>query len=166
MALKKDYGFLDTEHGVTPYVLPPIACGWYEHTGQFGEKTVYQFRRMPRAGKYTGKYGLWLKDKDAGMVLIGFIGDVGHLTGMLLPVEETTIYRAKFDAFKMFKDSIWVPCRSVWSMTTSDDRLYTAWNLTKRACSWCGRELLDATRLCHDKPMCIPGGIKKGKVQS
>lgn len=145
MPLKKDYSFLDTEHGVEPYVLPPIPCGWYEHTGPYGDKTVYQFRRMPRAGKYTGRYGLWLKDKDAGMVLIGVVrkaekpGDPDELW------QEGKTYEKQFRQF--------LP------LTTGSGIV-----LTKRTCSWCGRELLDGTRLCHDKPMCTPGGVKKGKV--
>lgn len=138
MALKNDYSLIDREHGETPYVLPPFPCGWYEHTGQYGEKTVYQFRRMPRAGKYTGKYGLWLKDPDAGMVLIGVV-IIGRLQ------QEGATYSRQYDAFRGSHGS---------------GKLI----LTKRACSWCGRQLLDDTRLCHDKPMCTPGGIKKGKV--
>lgn len=149
--MKNDYSFLDTEHGVEPYVLPPIACGWYEHTGPYGDKTVYQFRRMPRAGKYTGRYGLWLKDKDAGMILIGVVKD------RLEP--EGTTYKGQFDQFFRAALGHGISQSGTGFILVSSPALV----LTKRACSWCGRELLDTTRLCHDKPMCRPGGVKKGK---
>lgn len=145
MPLKNDYSLIDREHGETPYVLPPFPCGWYEHTGQYGEKTVYQFRRMPRAGRYTGKYGLWLKDKDAGMVLIGVV-----VQQKLDPPPGTAMYNRQLSIFSLMQRGEWYEEGTL--------------ELTKRACSWCGRQLLDDTRLCHDKPMCTPGGIKKGKV--
>lgn len=137
MSLKFDYSEITREYGVEPYVLPPFPCGWYEYTDTYGEKYTYQFRRMPRAGKHTGKYGLWLKDADAGMVLIAVVKD-----GVLVPEGRT--YNEQFNAFNLTNRQE--------AYTDVDSELA----LTKRTCSWCGRELLDNTRLCHDTPKCTP----------
>lgn len=142
MPLKNNYGIIDSEHGTTPYVLPPFACGWYEYTGEYGDKTVYQFRRMPRAGKHTGKYGLWLKDPDAGMVLIGVVKPA--MSGGQVLAPEPGAYQPQFLRF-----------RAGFSVYYTDMNEKVL-KLIKRACSWCGRELLDATRLCHDSPKCQP----------
>lgn len=126
--MNNDYGFLDTNHGSTPYVLPPIPCGWYEHTSPYGEKTVFQFRRMPRAGKYTGKYGLWLDHPDAHMVLIGVVEG-----GVLR--EERSVYSK--DYYPLFLDTGRV-------------------KLTQRTCAWCGRKLTLQEEFTHDSSKCQP----------
>jgi hypothetical protein len=142
MGLRNNYSDLGTAVTETPYVLPPFPCGWYEHTGPYGDKTVYQFRRMPRAGKYTGRYGLWLKDPDAGMVLIGVV------IGKSLEPEGLT-YRDKFNDFLM---GCAANALSVVGVVCVNPTLA----ITKRTCSWCGRELSGADRLCHDTPKCPP----------
>ena len=126
--MKNDYAFLDAEYAAAPYVLPPIHCGWYEYTSPYGEVTKYQFRRMPRAGKYTGKYGLWLDHPDAHMVLIGVVEN-GKLR------EEKSVYSRNY--YDWFLDTGRV-------------------KLVEPTCSWCGRKLAAGEDLHHKSPKCTP----------
>jgi len=126
--LQKRYTDLDTME-VPKLVLPPFPCGWYELTGQFGEVIKYQFRYIPRARRHAGRHGLFLKDPDAGMVLIGYV-----VEATLVRDEKAAVY---IDKYLAFKDNLESP----------------ALKLVKRTCAVCGRALNDLA-LVHSADAC------------
>ena len=70
MALKNKYTVL-AGYGPAAFQLPPIACGDYVHTREFGTEEKFYVRRMPRRAKHTGKYGLFYYDPKAHDQLVG-----------------------------------------------------------------------------------------------
>lgn len=108
------------------YVLPVIPCGVYHATDMFGEVTELIFRYIPRAAHHAGKFGVFYKDQDAGMVLIGLYdpqkGDVRRV-GTLYP--------------------------DAWGAWIQEDKV-----LVKKACAWCGRALGLEGRMTHLSKAC------------
>ena len=106
------------------FVLPNIPCGTYTSTNMFGETTKFQFRRMPRAAKHTGKFGLFYYDADAGNVLMGVYDPD---TGLVEKI--TKLYPQVWEA---------------WGVAT----------LEGKACAWCGKKLDDTERKTHKSKAC------------
>ncbi len=53
-----------------PLFLPPFLTGIYCVLDQYMNENKFHFRRMPRAAKYTGRFGLFFYDPDAHWQLI------------------------------------------------------------------------------------------------
>jgi hypothetical protein len=125
--LRNKYSVLSS-YGPEPFKLPPLCCGDYVHTREFGTEVKFYIRRMPRRAKHTGKYGLFVYDPNAHEHLIGvFQGEKGW--ECVLP----GVYKTEFDLF-------FSPLRS-------------GRKLLQRRCAWCGRELTTET-LTHQSGKC------------
>jgi len=129
VALKNTYALLAT-HSPSAFALPPIACGDYTHTREYGTEVKFFVRRMPRRTKHTGKYGLFYYDPGAHEQLIGVYQ--GKEKGW--ECVQSGIYQAEFDLF--FNNA------------------RGGRKLVLPRCAWCGREvtlgfLLHTTGACH-----------------
>lgn len=108
-----------------------IQCGHYKYTSEFGESTELQFRRMPRARNFTGQFGVFAKDPDAGHVLCGVLTKDGE------GFECVTSTYAHY--FSMWQDIL---------MTRPGKWKY---ELIKPQCAWCGREASVVGEFIHEK---------------
>jgi hypothetical protein len=130
--MKNSYEALDELGYPKPaaFVFPPIPCGHYTATLRTGEEVHFKFRRMPRVQNHTGRFGVFLKDPDAGDVLISLMYPGG-------------------DGFEGVKSQY--PAQLlVWMDIFRNKVPYTT---TKTQCSWCGRDLTGAMieGKIHDK---------------
>jgi len=123
--MRNNYSILD-EKSISgepePFRIPPpsVECGDYITTGIFGESYSFAIRRMPRRARYTGCYGLFYDDPDAGDTLIA-----------VLRGEEFETISPTFD----FTYS---------NFTGPKEKVL----LVKRCC-WCGRKLEDGEDKIH-----------------
>lgn len=112
------------------FTFPPIPCGHYTATLRTGEEVHFKFRRMPRAQRHTGRFGVFLKDPDAGDVLISLMSPEG-------------------DGFEDVKSQY--PAQLlVWVDIFRNKVPYV---MTKTQCAWCSRNL-EGARIegkIHDK---------------
>lgn len=99
-----------------PFFLPAVPCGKYRVQAISGAEYVFTFRRIPRAAKHTGKFGLFWKSPDEGTVLIGLYD---HVTGKITRSDKIHEHDGPF---KLFSAELREPAE--WS------------------CAWCGRKVL------------------------
>ena len=62
---------LDEIFAHVDFKLPNIPCGVYRHVNNFGEEVWMNFRFIPRAREHRGRFAVFVKDPDAGDVVIG-----------------------------------------------------------------------------------------------
>ena len=60
------------------FVLPKLKCGVYRYESMYGEETWLNFRYVPRAAKYRGRFVVFVKDPDAGDVAMGLYNPKTH----------------------------------------------------------------------------------------
>ena len=101
-----NYSHLDTINTPSKFRLPPIPTGMYEVTDDFDCTHDYHFRRMPRARKYTGRFGLWYHHPDAHWILVGWVSDQGHFQR---PVELLNEYERFLSLFLLGKRTLIEP---------------------------------------------------------
>lgn len=100
--------------------IPEIQCGDYVATGLFGEEYKFAVRRMPRRARYTGSYGLFYDDPDAGDILIAVLRD--ETFECTAPMHNLTLQNF-----------------------TGPKKL----ELIAARCCWCGRKLLEGQTKIH-----------------
>ncbi len=126
--MTNDYSHLDT-FTVVPFILPPIACGEYSVTDDFGDAHKFHFRRMPRARRHTGRYGVFYHDADAHWQLVGWVNDEGQFV------------------YPEWQDKRWFPRLGLFLLQKK--------KLEIQRCCWCGRMLTkDDGELIHAKEVC------------
>lgn len=111
--MKNDYGYLDNLLTAVAFRRPPIKVGEYTVLDDFGDRHRYHFRRMPRARRYTGRYGLFYHHPDAHWLLVGYVDDGGNFQR---PVDLLKEYESFLNLFLRSKRT-----------------------LDLQRCAWCGR---------------------------
>lgn len=124
--MKNDYSILDDLKTV-PFILPIVACGEYSVKDDFDTLHKFAFRRMPRARRYTGRYGLFYHDPDAHWVLVGVVID-GQFQ---LPVELPKEMHRRLSLFLLGRQTLVV-----------------------QRCAWCGREMERGNNFVHASETC------------
>jgi hypothetical protein len=124
--MTNDYTLLDTFSSV-PFTLPPLPTGEYIVTDAFNTTHKFHFRRMPRARRYTGRFGLFFYDPDSHWTLVGVVGADNSFE---FPVEQPNDLKPRLELFLR-------GCRE----------------LVLPRCAWCGRKL-DGEDVIHSKSVC------------
>ncbi len=122
------YAHLDELFPLVKFKEPPIPCGLYTVKDDFDTEHKYHFRRMPRARKYTGRFGLWYHHPDAHWLLVGWVNDENQFQR---PVDISKEYERFLDLFLLSKRT-----------------------LTSQRCAWCGRTMPIDHPTVHGKEVC------------
>jgi|SRR5262245_28047420 len=73
--MRNNYALLNELSPTIPFREPPILCGMYTVWDEFKIAHQYHFRRMPRAIRYTGRYGVFYHHPDIHWMLVGWVDD-------------------------------------------------------------------------------------------
>jgi hypothetical protein len=126
--MQGNYSHLDEILTAVKFKLPPIPTGMYEVIDDFDTKHSYHFRRMPRARKYMGRFGLWYHHPDAQWLLVGRVNDQNHFQ---MPVELLKEYDKFLSLFLLGKRT-----------------------LVEARCAWCGRKTSAGEGEIHQTETC------------
>ncbi len=129
--MENDYGVIDISGTPAAYETPVMQTGFYTHVSEFGEKTQFHFRRMPRAQRFPGRFGVFAYDPDAHWILIAVMDRYTENNFKDVSVGESGKY------YRM-----WIT-----NSPTSPN-----WIVDKWVCAWCGRSSF-VGELIH--PKCV-----------
>lgn len=125
--------------------LPPMLTGLYVLFDTYGSEHRYHFRRIPRATKFTGRFGLFYHDPDAHWQLLA-VWDHKQVEWETVPGLPTEVSKR----IKLFTEPL------------TDEN---SPKLVEHRCAWCGKRMpIENDRFTHESTACNREPNPEGEV--